>query len=85
MLPSSREPPFRTSDKGPALAINGTNFGSYRRLAGVTFNGVRAYNIVSWTNESVTVLLSPNCDTSGPVVVYNWEDTPSNSFPFEVP
>ena len=74
---------LQNTDKGPALAINGTNFGSYRRLAGVTFNGVRAYYIVSWTNDSVTVLLSTSCDTSGPVVVYNWEDKPSNAFAFD--
>ena len=71
---------------GPEATISGTNFGSRRRSAGVTFNDVRAYRYVSWTNESVTVLLSPlACASAGPVVVTNWEDTPSNPFPFEAP
>ncbi len=68
---------------GTILLISGTNFGSYRRLASVTFNGVRADRILSWTNELVTVT-APSCFTSGSVVLYNWEDTPSNSFPFEI-
>ena len=50
----------------------------------MTFNGVPAQRILSFTNESVTVTVDP-CSTSGPVVVYNWEGTPSNSFPFEIP
>ena len=48
---------IQDGNDGSAVAIIGTNFGSYRRLAGVTFNGVRAYNIVGWTNESVTLKL----------------------------
>jgi hypothetical protein len=66
---------------GISVTINGTNLGSYRRLAAVTFNGVRAYRVLSWTNESVTVF-APTGITSGPLVVYNWENTPSNSLPF---
>ena len=72
-----------TQDGGSLVTISGTNFGSYRRLAGVTFNDVPAANIISITNDSVTVRV-PHCATSGPLVVYNWEGTPSNSFPFEV-
>jgi len=72
-----------TQDGGSLVTISGTNFGSYRRLAGVTFNDVPAANIISITNDSVTVRV-PHCATSGPLVVYNWEGTPSNSFSFEV-
>ena len=69
---------------GFSVTISGTNFGSYRRLAAVTFNGVRAYSMVNWTNEYVTWKM-PACVTSGPLVVYNWENTPSNSVHFEAP
>jgi hypothetical protein len=41
----------------------------------MTFNDVPTANIISITNDSVTVRV-PHCATSGPIVVY--------SFPFEV-
>jgi hypothetical protein len=72
------------SNFGFSVTISGTNFGSYRRLAAVTFNGVRAFSMVNWTNEYVTVKL-PACVTSGSLVLYNWENTPSNSVHFEAP
>jgi hypothetical protein len=70
---------------GKFATISGRNFGSRRRSAGVTFNGVRAYLYKSWTDDSVTVLLTTSCATSGPVLVYNWENTASNEYPFEAP
>ena len=67
---------------GYLVTISGTNFGSFRRSAGVTINGVRPWLYMTWTNESVTVSV-PYCVTSGPVVLYNWENAPSNSVPLE--
>jgi hypothetical protein len=72
--------PLLDTGTGYSVTISGTNFGSNRRSAGVTINGVRPTVYNTWTNESINLIV-PYCVTSGPVVVYNWENTPSNSFP----
>jgi len=67
---------------GATVAISGDNFGTKRRAARVTFNGVEASE-ATFTNELVTVKV-PQGATSGPLVVHDWEGTPSNAFEFTV-
>jgi hypothetical protein len=67
---------------GDTVTITGNNFGGLRRQAGVSFNGTPA-TIVSFTDVSITVTVPPGA-TSGPLVVSDWEGTPSNSFYFGV-
>jgi hypothetical protein len=67
---------------GDVVTITGNNFGTNRRASGVSFNGVRA-TTVSMTNEFVTALVPPGA-TSGPLIVNNWEGTPSNQVDFQV-
>jgi hypothetical protein len=75
-----------TAENGQ-ITITGKNFGSFRRVAGLTFSGVRAQLIKKWTNESVTATRDPHCSTSSfeSIVLYDWEGTPSNAFPLEIP
>lgn len=67
---------------GDTIHIYGNNFGTYRRNARVSFNGVNAQS-VSYTNEDITVTIPPGA-TSGPLIVYDWEGTPTNSVNFTV-
>jgi hypothetical protein len=48
----------------------------------VTFNGVSATD-VTFANDAITARI-PVGASSGPVVVYNWEGTPSNAIDFNV-
>jgi len=68
-------------DVGDSVTITGNNLGTNRRNSEVTFNGVQAF-VLGWTNESMTVQVPPT--TSGPVIVYDWEGTPSNEVNFAV-
>jgi len=62
---------------GDVITITGDSFGTCRRAAKVTFNGTSATN-VTFDNNTITTLI-PFGATSGPLVVYNWEGTPSNA------
>jgi hypothetical protein len=66
-----------SANVGDSVEINGTNFGTQRRQAKVTFNGTAATQ-VTWTNEKVTAVV-PAGATSGPVAVFDWEGTSSNT------
>ncbi len=67
---------------GSTIHIYGDNFGTLRRNARVTFNGVTATSAY-FTNQDITVTV-PSGATSGPLIVYDWEGTPSNSVYFSV-
>ena len=84
-VPDSPGIDFLSSESGNvggAVAVNGDNFGTERRAAGVTFNGTAASD-VSFTNGEISVVV-PAGATSGPVVVSDWEGTPSNGIEFTV-
>jgi len=73
----------RTSgEPGDSVTISGKNFGTNRRNAEVTFNGVKA-TPTSWTNSSITVTV-PTGATTGPVIVKDWDKAPSNPINFKV-
>jgi hypothetical protein len=73
----------RTSgEPGDSVTISGKNFGTNRRGAEVTFNGVKA-TPTSWTNSSITVTV-PTGATTGPVIVKDWDGAPSNPINFKV-
>lgn len=67
---------------GTQIVINGSNFGAKRRAARASFNGVDATE-VTFTSEAVTARV-PAGATGGPLRVYDWEGTPSNSVEFTV-
>ncbi len=67
---------------GATINSSGNNFGTNRRGAKVSFNGTDATE-VSFTNEEVSVVV-PQGATSGPVAVYDWEGTASNTIEFTV-
>jgi len=62
----------------PTIIITGKNFGYYRRAADAEFNGVAADYVVRFTNEAIEVI-PYSCVKAGPLVVYNWDGTPSNA------
>jgi len=62
---------------GDALTISGDSFGAQRRAAKVTFNGIEATNSVFINDLIVTTI--PAGATSGPLIVHNWEGTPSKA------
>jgi len=62
---------------GTPVNINGTNFGNSQGSSTVTFNGVPAASITSWTNGNI-IALPPGNETTGPVVVVV-NSIPSNS------
>ena len=53
---------------GTPVGIYGNNFGTSQGSSTVTFNGLPAASITSWTNQGVTAV-PPSNATSGPVVV----------------
>jgi len=64
---------------GDTIHIYGYNFGIMRRNARVTFGGINA-SVQSFTDADIAVTVPQNIPTgSVPVVVYDWEGTPSNS------
>jgi len=67
---------------GDLVTITGDSFGGERRATRVTFNGITATN-VTFNNNSIATLV-PFGATTGPLVVYNWEGTPSNGIEFQV-
>jgi len=67
---------------GTTVVINGDNFGTKRRAAKASFNGVDATD-VSFTNGAVTAKV-PVGAVSGPVRVFDWEGTATNSVSFTV-
>jgi hypothetical protein len=72
-----------TSGKvGDTIHILGKNFGTLRRNAKVTFNGVQATS-VSFTDADITVQV-PTGATTGPVKVYDWDGAESNAVNFTV-
>jgi RHS repeat-associated protein len=62
---------------GTPVNISGTNFGNSQGSSTVTFNGVPAASITSWTNGNITAL-PPGNETTGPVLVVV-NSIPSNS------
>lgn len=67
---------------GATVSISGNNFGTKRRGARVTFNGVDASD-TTFTNQLITAKV-PAGTTSGSLVVYDWEGTASNPIQFTV-
>jgi len=67
---------------GATIKINGKNFGTLRRKARVSFNGVDGANPV-FTDSQITVTV-PAGATSGPLVVYDWDGAASNAVNFTV-
>lgn len=67
---------------GDTIKINGKNFGTLRRKARVSFNGVDGANPV-FTDSQITVTVPPGA-TSGSLVVYDWDGAPSNAVNFTV-
>ncbi len=68
---------------GGTIHIYGNNFGTYRRSARVSFNGVSAVS-PTFTNGDITVRV-PSGATTGSLIVYDWEGTASNSIQFSTP
>ncbi|HEY5533213.1 MAG TPA: IPT/TIG domain-containing protein [Candidatus Anoxymicrobiaceae bacterium] len=67
---------------GDTVVISGNNFGTDRRATRVTFNGV-ASHVDGWVNDSIITSVPWNA-TSGPLLVNDWEGTPSNAVGFTV-
>ena len=67
---------------GATIAFNGSNFGALRRNAKVTFNGTRA-TTVTITDAQASAQV-PASATTGPVAVFDWEGTSSNTLQFTV-
>lgn len=57
-----------TAPPGTAVTINGANFGTTQGSSTVTFNGVAATSITSWSSTQIVAII-PNAATTGPVVV----------------
>jgi hypothetical protein len=77
---------FTDTGNGNMFIIQGINFGSYRKIAEVKFNGLPAgeANPVSWTDEMIVVESGySTCPFGSPVVVYNWDGVPSKPFEFQ--
>ena len=73
------EQPVAGGGTVPTIIITGRNFGYYRRAADVEVRDVGAADTVfRFTNESIEVEVE-SCLKAGPLVVYNWEGTPSNA------
>lgn len=68
---------------GSSVTIYGTNFGTLRRGARVSFNGTNAAQ-VSFTSTKVVAQV-PTGATTGPLAVYDWDGEASNSVTFTVP
>jgi hypothetical protein len=68
---------------GTTIHIYGKNFGTLRRNARVSFNGVNAVS-PTFTDGDITVKV-PSGATTGPLVVYDWDGAPSNAVTFTVP
>ena len=67
---------------GDSILITGTGFGSERRAARVTFNGVAATNVF-FLNDAIQTTV-PAGATSGWLVVQNWTGKASNPIHFTV-
>ncbi len=65
---------------GDSVSIAGYNFGTLRRNAGVSFNGVSA-TTTSFTDTHITAQV-PAGATTGPVTVTDWNGEPSNGVTF---
>jgi hypothetical protein len=65
------------------IHIYGSNFGTLRRSARVSFNGTSA-TAISFTDKDITATV-PAGATTGPLTVYDWEGTASNPVAFTVP
>jgi IPT/TIG domain len=70
------------ANPGATIHIYGKNFGTKRRNARVSFNGVNATS-ASFTNADITAAV-PTSATSGSLVVYDWDGAPSNAVAFTV-
>jgi C1A family cysteine protease len=68
---------------GDTIHIYGNNFGTYRRSARVSFNGVNAVN-PTFTNGIITAEV-PDGTTTGSLVVYDWDGAASNAEQFSIP
>jgi len=67
---------------GNSVTIMGSNFGTLRRQAKVSFNGVNATS-PTFTNASIVATV-PTGATTGPLTVYDWDGKASNSVTFTV-
>ena len=67
---------------GDVVTISGDSFGAQRRAAKVTINGIEATNAV-FINDLIVTTIPPEA-TSGPLIAYNWEGTPSNPIEFTI-
>ncbi len=65
---------------GDSVTITGYNFGTLRRNAGVSFNGMAAA-VTSFTNTRVVATVPAGAGT-GPVVVTDWDGKVSNGVTF---
>jgi hypothetical protein len=75
-----------SGEPGDSVTISGKNFGTNRRDAVVTFNGLNwevDATPTSWTNSSITVTV-PRGAITGPLKVYDWDKAPSNPINFKV-
>ena len=66
---------------GTQVTIQGSNFGSSQGSSSVTFNGVPASSIVSWSNTQI-VAVTPSTVTTGPVLVIENPTTSNNNVVF---
>ena len=90
MVPGASDAPVITGCEvlasgtlGWYVTIHGQNFGSYRRLAQVTFNGIAASETRSWTNDTIIVRTESNCPPVGPAMVYNWDGVAGEPYEFQ--
>lgn len=59
---------------GAAITITGTNFGQYPAAAEIYFNGIKATEIVSYSDTQI-VVKSPTAGSTGPITVKVWTHT----------
>jgi IPT/TIG domain/Papain family cysteine protease len=71
-----------SGNAGDSITISGRNFGTLRRGAKVSFNGVIASQ-VSFTDSTVIAQV-PAGATTGPLTVIDWDGKASNSVTFTV-
>ncbi len=65
---------------GSSLQIDGYNFGANRRNAKVTIDGIDA-TVNSWNDTRINAS-SPDSATTGSLIVYDWDNVPSNAMRF---
>ena len=53
---------------GTTVIVNGTNFGVYQASSSLSFNGVLASSVTSWSDTSIIAVV-PSSATNGPVTI----------------